>query len=126
MSKGDNVMTDKVSVREKFSKFNEHFTPKIVGEMNGNYVLLAKVKGEFVWHTHEEDEFFLVFKGRLRIRLRDRDVILDEGDFFIVPKGVEHMPVAEEEVHLMMVEPTTTKHTGDIVTERTVTNYERI
>ena len=119
-------MTEKVSVHEKFTKINEHFTPKIVGEMNGSYVLLAKVKGEFVWHTHEEDEFFLVFKGRLRICLRDRDVILEEGEFFIVPKGVEHMPVAEEEVHLMMVEPTTTKHTGDLVTERTVTNYERI
>jgi quercetin dioxygenase-like cupin family protein len=121
-------MIDKVTVSEKFGLFNEHWTPKIVGELNGQYVLLAKLHGEFVWHKHEdEDELFLVFKGRLRLQLRDRDVVLEPGEFFIVPKGVEHCPVAEtDEVHVMMLEPNTTKHTGDTVTERTVTTYQRL
>lgn len=117
---------DKVNLGEKFGMFTEHWTPKIVGELNENNILLAKVQGEFVWHTHEEDEMFIVIKGKLVIKLRDRDVKLSEGELFVVPKGVEHCPAAEEEVQIMMVEPKVTKHTGDLVTEKTVTTYERI
>ena len=117
---------EKIRLSDKFGLFKAHWTPKIVGELNDNHILLAKLKGEFLWHTHEEDEMFLVVKGKLRIKLRDRDVWLEEGELFVVPKGVEHCPVAEDEVHAMMIEPKTTKHTGDLVTERTVSNYEHI
>jgi len=117
---------ERARLSEKFGLFNELFTPKIVGTLNENNILLAKVKGEFVWHTHEEDEMFLVLKGKLRIQLRDGDVVLEPGDLFVVPKGTEHCPIAEEETQIMMVEPKVTKHTGDRVTEKTVTNYERI
>ena len=117
---------EKVRLSDKFAMFSEYFTPKIIGEVNDNHILLAKVKGEFVWHTHEEDEMFFVFKGKLLIKLRDREVGLEAGEIFVVPKGVEHCPVANEEVEIMMIEPKTTKHTGDLVTEKTVTTYERI
>ena|SRR5258708_38728033 len=117
---------EKVRLNDKFAKFNEHWTPKIVGELNENNILLAKVKGEFVWHTHEEDEMFYVVKGKLLIKLQDREVWLEPGELFVVPRGIEHCPVAEDEVQIMMVEPKTTKHTGDVVTEKTVTVYERI
>src|SRR5262249_46583290 len=117
---------EKVRLADKFGLFTEHWTPKIVGELNENNILLAKVKGEFVWHTHEEDEMFLVVKGKLLIKLRDQDVWLNEGELFVVPKGVEHCPMADVEVHVMLVEPKITKHTGDRVTERTVNSYERI
>ena len=117
---------DKVRLGDKFALFSEQWTPKIVAELNDNYILLAKVQGEFMWHTHEEDEMFFVVKGRLTVKLRDREVQLEAGELFVVPKGVEHCPVAAEEVLLMMVEPKVTKHTGDLVTERTVTTYERI
>jgi len=120
-------MTEKVNLAEKFSSFSEHWTPKIVAELNDSYVLLAKIQGEFVWHQHEdEDELFLVVKGNLLIKLRDRDVHLQAGEFFIVPKGTEHFPVAEEEVQVILLEPKTTKHTGNTVTERTVSNYQHI
>lgn len=120
-------MTEGIRFSDKFNLFEEYWTPKIVGELNDSYMLLAKLKGEFVWHQHEnEDELFLVMKGKLLIKLRDRDVWLEEGEFFIVPKGTEHFPVAEEEVHVLLLEPKTTKHTGNIVTDKTVTSYERI
>lgn len=118
---------DKVRLSDKFSSFGDYWSPKIAGELNDSYLLLAKLKGEFMWHRHEdEDEMFLVIKGNLLIKLRDREVSLEEGEFFIVPKGVEHLPIAEEEVHVMLLEPKSTKHTGDTVTERTVTNYGRV
>lgn len=118
---------EKVSLADKFKLFDDHWSPKIATELNDNYVLLAKLKGEFVWHKHEdEDEMFLVVKGKLLIKLRDRDIHLEEGELFIVPKGVEHLPVAEEEVHVVLLEPKTTKHTGSVVSERTVTTYQHI
>ena len=117
----------KVDLKEKFSLFSGHWQPKIVGELNGQYVKLAKLKGEFVWHQHEnEDELFMVIKGKLKIKLKDQDVNLDEGQFFIIPRGVEHLPVAEEEVHVMLFEPKTVLNTGDKKNERTVENLERI
>ncbi|MFD2084596.1 cupin domain-containing protein [Brevibacillus brevis] len=120
-------MMKKVNLAEKFSLFHEHWNPKIAGELNDSYVKLAKLKGEFVWHQHEnEDEMFLVVKGQLLIKFRDKDVWLNEGEFLIVPKGVEHMPVAEEEVHVLLLEPKTTLNTGDQVNEKTVTDLETI
>lgn len=116
-----------VDLKEKFSLFDEFWQPKIVGELNGQYVKLAKLKGEFVWHQHEnEDELFMVIKGKLKIKLRDKDVILNEGQFFIIPRGVEHLPVAEEEVHVMLFEPQSVINTGDKKNERTVAKMERI
>lgn len=112
---------DKVNLKEKFSLFTEHWQPKIVGELNEQYIKLAKLKGEFVWHQHEtDDEMFIVIKGQLIIRLRDHDVILNSGEFFIIPRGVEHLPIAKEEVEVMLFEPKTVVNTGDIKNERTV------
>ena len=112
---------EKVNIAQKFSLFDERWSPRIVGELNDSYVKLAKLKGEFVWHHHdEEDELFLVVKGRLLIKLRDGDVWLDEGEFVVIPKGVEHLPVAEEEVHVMLLEPKSTVNTGNVQSERTV------
>jgi mannose-6-phosphate isomerase-like protein (cupin superfamily) len=116
---------EKVNLAEKFSLFDEYWSPKIVGELNGQYVKLAKLKGDFVWH-HAEDEMFMVVRGRLAIKLRDRDVALEEGEFLIIPRGVEHCPVAEEEVHIMLFEPKSTLHTGNVHTEKTVDNLETI
>ena len=114
-------MNDKVNLNEKLGLFTERWTPKIVGELNGQHVKLAKVEGEFDWHHHEhEDELFLVVKGELVLRMRDRDVVLREGEFFIVPKGVEHQPYAEQETHILMLEPTSTLNTGNVRTEKTV------
>jgi len=110
----------KVSIAGKLTLFHEHWKPKIVGELNDSYVKLVKLKGEFVWHHHDnEDELFLVLKGTLTIRLKDGDVRLGEGEFVIVPKGVEHMPVAEEEVVVLLLEPKTTLNTGNLTNERT-------
>jgi mannose-6-phosphate isomerase-like protein (cupin superfamily) len=118
---------DKINLREKLGKFAEHWTPKIIGELNGQHVKLAKLQGEFVWHHHEtEDELFLVLKGRLTIRLRDRDVRLEEGELFIVPKGVEHLPVADAEAHVLLLEPASTRNTGNVRGTRTVENPEWI
>ena len=120
-------MTDKVNLEQKLATFDDLWTPKIVGELNGQYVKLAKLQGEFVWHDHEdEDELFLVVKGRLVIALRDRDVVLDEGEFCIVPRGVEHKPVTEQEVHVLLFEPKSTLHTGDVQTEKTVNEQDWI
>ncbi len=117
----------KVDLTEKFSLFNEHWQPRIVGELNGQYIKLAKLKGEFLWHCHEnEDEMFMVIKGRLTIRLREQDIDLEEGQFFIIPRGVEHLPVAEEEVQVMLFEPQSVINTGDKQTERTLEELERI
>ena len=112
---------EKVNLTQKFSLFQEQWSPKIVGELNDSYVKLAKLKGEFVWHHHEnEDELFLVVKGKLLIKFRDRDVWLEEGEFLVIPKGIEHLPVAEEEVHVMLLEPKSTLNTGNVENERTV------
>ena len=120
-------MTEKVNLAEKFALFSDRFSPKIVGELNDSHVKLVKVKGEFIWHHHEnEDELFLVVRGALTIRLRDRDVELEEGEFFIVPKGEEHMPVAQEEAWVVLLEPKTTLNTGNVTSERTVAKLDTI
>jgi mannose-6-phosphate isomerase-like protein (cupin superfamily) len=117
----------KINVAEKLQMFHEHWSPKIVGELNESYVKLVKLQGEFVWHLHEnEDEMFFVIKGELVIKLRTEDITLQEGEFFIIPKGVEHMPVAKEEVHAMLLEPKTTLNTGNINNERTVEDLQSI
>jgi mannose-6-phosphate isomerase-like protein (cupin superfamily) len=111
---------DKVNIAQKLQLFDEYWSPRIAGELNGSYLKLVKLKGEFIWHQHEqEDELFLVVKGRLLLRFRDRDVTLDEGEFIVVPRGVEHCPVAEEEVHVILLEPKTTVNTGAEQNERT-------
>ncbi|HAE82750.1 MAG TPA: cupin domain-containing protein [Ktedonobacter sp.] len=118
---------EKVNLNQKFNLFQDYWSPKIVGELNDSYVKLAKLKGEFVWHHHEtEDELFLVVKGKLLIKLRDRDIWLQEGEFVIIPKGVEHLPIAEEEAHVILLEPKTTLNTGNLQNERTVPNVGRI
>ncbi len=118
---------EKVNLNQKFSQFQDYWQPKIAGELNDNYIKLVKLKGEFVWHQHEtEDELFLVVKGTLLIKLRDRDIQLQEGEFVIIPKGVEHLPIAEEEAHVLLLEPKTTLNTGNIQNERTVSNLKRI
>jgi len=112
---------DVIHLTQKFDLIQQYWSPRIAGELNDSYVKLAKLKGEFVWHHHEnEDELFLVVKGNLTIRLRDRDLRLGEGDFVIIPRGVEHCPVAEEEVHVLLLEPKTTRNTGNVENERTV------
>ena len=111
---------EKVNIAQKLGLFDEHWSPRIVGELNESYVKLAKLSGEFVWHHHEnEDEMFLVIKGRLLMKFRERDVIVEAGEFIIVPRGVEHLPVAEGEVHIMLFEPKTTVNTGNVESERT-------
>jgi len=118
---------EKVSLAEKFNLFQDYWSPKIAGELNDSYVKLVKLKGEFVWHHHEnEDELFLVVKGSLLIKLRDRDVWLTEGEFFIIPKGVEHLPVAPEEVHVLLLEPKSTLNTGNTRGDMTVEQLERV
>lgn len=120
-------MTNKVNLLEKFGLFDERFHPKIVGDLNDHQVKLVKVLGDFVWHHHEnEDELFLVVKGRMRMGLRDGDVELSEGELFIVPKGVEHKPSADEECWIVLIEPGSTLNTGNVVDEKTVADLERI
>jgi len=110
----------KVNIAQKFTLFHEYWQPKIAGELNDSYVKLVKLKGEFIWHHHEaEDELFLVVKGKLLIQLREQDIWLNEGEFVIIPKGVEHKPVAAEECHLLLLEPKTTINTGNVQNERT-------
>lgn len=116
-----------INLNEKLGKFHEHWTPKIIAELNGQYVKLAKVKGEMVWHSHEnEDELFYVIKGTLTLKMRDKTVEVGAGEIYVVPKGVEHLPIAEEEVHLMLFEPKETAHTGEVISELTVTDLEWI
>lgn len=118
---------DKVNLNEKFHKFSEHWSPCILGELNGSYVKVFKAKGEFVWHKHDhEDEFFLVVKGQLNIKLRGREIALGEGEFFIVPKGVEHMPYAADEAWVMLFEPKDVLNTGNAESDKTVRNLRWI
>jgi mannose-6-phosphate isomerase-like protein (cupin superfamily) len=120
-------MIQKVNLRQKLALFSEHWQPKIVGEVNDCLVKVVKFEGEFVWHQHErEDELFLVVAGRMTMRFRDGDVELGEGEMIVVPRGVEHMPVAAKEAHVVLVEPKTTLNTGDVRNERTVERLERI
>jgi mannose-6-phosphate isomerase-like protein (cupin superfamily) len=120
-------MIDKVNLSQKLSLFQDHWSPKIVGEINDTHVKLVKLKGEFVWHHHEqEDELFLVLKGKLLIKLKDKDIWLEEGEFVIIPHGVEHLPVAEEEVEVLLLEPKTTLNTGSTQSERTVADPDHI
>lgn len=118
---------DKVNLAEKFSRFREHWSPKIVGELNGQMVKLSKLLGSFDWHHHDaEDELFLVVRGRLRLEFRDRTVILEPGEFIIVPRGVDHRPVADQEVEVLLFEPAGTLNTGNLVNERTLPTLDRL
>jgi mannose-6-phosphate isomerase-like protein (cupin superfamily) len=118
---------EKVNIKEKFALFFDYWNPRIVGELNGQHIKLAKFKGEFVWHHHEhEDELFLVVKGRLLMQFRDKDVWLEEGEMIIVPAGTEHRPVAPEEVQVLLFEPKATLNTGNIVEGRTRSQLEEI
>ncbi len=117
----------KVSLAEKLSLFQDYWSPKIVGALNGQHVKLAKLKGEFVWHHHaEEDELFLVLKGTLNLEFRDRTEVLQEGEFIIVPKGVEHRPVAPEEVSVLLFEPASTLNTGNTENDFTKTDLDQL
>jgi mannose-6-phosphate isomerase-like protein (cupin superfamily) len=121
------LSADKVNIEEKLALFDEHWSPKIVGELNGQHVKLVKFIGEFVWHHHdEEDELFLVVKGRFRMEFRDRSVWIEEGEFIVVPRGVEHRPVADEEAHVLLFEPASTLNTGNVRDQRTVAELDRI
>ena len=122
---------DKVNLAQKFSQFSEHYSPKIVGEINDSYVKLAKLQGDFMWHHHEaEDELFLVVKGEMRMKIREngaeREVTIRPGEFIIIPHGVEHFPSANEETHIMLLEPKSTLNTGNLQNERTLAELERI
>jgi len=117
----------KINLSQKFSLFNEFWSPKIVGELNSSYIKLAKLKGEFDWHHHEnEDELFLVVKGRLLIKFRDSEISLDEGELIVIPKGVDHLPVATDEVHVILIEPKETLNTGNVITDKTKQALEKI
>lgn len=116
-----------VNLREKFSRFSDYCNPRVIGEVNDWQVKAVKLKGEFIWHHHDhEDELFLVVKGMLRMKFRDHEAVVREGEFVVVPRGVEHCPVADEEVHIVLIEPKSTLNTGNITNERTVAQLERI
>src|SRR5271168_5006478 len=118
---------EQVNLRDKLALFTEHWSPKIGGELNGQQVKLAKFQGPFVWHHHDnEDEMFLVVKGRFRMEFRDRHVWLEEGEFIVVPRGVEHRPVAEQECWVVLFEPASTLNTGNVVNERTQRELQRV
>lgn len=118
---------DKINLAEKFSQFHDHFSPKVVGELNGQQVKLVRFKGEFVWHHHEqEDELFYVLKGSFDMHMRDKIVTIREGEFIIMPRGVEHKPVANEEVEIMLFEPATTLNTGNVTNEKTVKELKHL
>jgi mannose-6-phosphate isomerase-like protein (cupin superfamily) len=118
---------EKVNLQQKLCLFTEHWSPKIVGELNGQHVKLVKLLGEFVWHQHAlEDELFFVIKGSLKMEFRDQTILISENEFLIVPRGVEHRPVADEEVWVMLFEPATTLNTGDTENERTRHILDRI
>jgi mannose-6-phosphate isomerase-like protein (cupin superfamily) len=115
------TMIEAVNLAQKLALFQEYWSPKVVGELNDNYLKVVKLKGEFVWHKHDDaDELFLVLQGRLVIRLRDQDITLNEGDFVVVPQGVEHQPFAEDEVHALLIEPKSVINTGDADDERKI------
>jgi mannose-6-phosphate isomerase-like protein (cupin superfamily) len=116
-----------VNLKDKFDKFTDYCNPRVIGEVNDCAVKAVKLKGEFIWHHHEnEDELFLVVKGTLRMKFRDHEALVNEGEFVIVPRGVEHLPVADEEAHIVLLEPKSTLNTGNIVNERTVSKPERL
>ena len=118
---------EKVNVAQKLALFDEHWSPKIIGELNGQHVKLVKFLGEFVWHHHDdEDEMFLVVDGRFKMEFRDREVWLEEGEFIVVPRGIEHRPVAERAVSVMLFEPASTLNTGNVTDEMTVAELDRI
>jgi mannose-6-phosphate isomerase-like protein (cupin superfamily) len=118
---------EKVNLTEKFALFEDYWHPRIVGELNGQHVKVVKLKGEFVWHHHEhEDELFFILQGRLNIQFRDKDMVLEEGEFLVIPKGIEHLPVAEEECWVMLFEPVGTLNTGNVEEEKTVVAPEVI
>jgi mannose-6-phosphate isomerase-like protein (cupin superfamily) len=120
-------LVETINLKEKFNSFSDHWNQRVLGEVNDCAVKAVKIKGEFIWHHHDiEDELFLVVKGTLRMKFRDHEAIVREGEFVIVPKGVEHCPVADEEVHIVLIEPKSTLNTGNIVNERTVSQLERI
>jgi len=121
-------MSDIINLTDKLGLFDETWTPKIIAELNGQQLKLAKLQGEFVWHSHEhEDELFLVLEGQLSIEFSDRDTVhLSKGDMYIVPRGVEHNPVANEGASVLLFEPAATKHTGKLITDRTVTDQKRL
>lgn len=121
------MKANKANLADKFALFREHWSPKIAGEVNDAYVKLVKFKGDFVWHHHErEDELFLVVKGSFTMKLRDGDIEVGEGEFIIIPRGVEHKPVADEECHVLLLEPKSTLNTGNVRNERTLPQLERI
>ena len=120
-------MNKVINIQEKFKLFTDLWSPKRIGKLNGQQILLAKIKGEFVFHKHDdEDELFLVMKGQLELVFEDKTVVLNKGEFFIVPKVVLHKPIAREETHLLLFEPLSTKHTGDVLADITVETYEEI
>ena len=120
-------LPSKVNISEKLALFDEHWSPKLLGRVNETDIKVVKLQGEFVWHHHEvEDELFLVLKGRLLMQFRDREEWIEAGEFIVVPRGVEHRPVAPEEVHLMLIEPRGTVNTGNVVNERTVPEVPHI
>ena len=115
------------NIQEKLDLFTDQWTPKKIGELNGQQILLAKIQGEFVFHKHDdEDELFMVLKGQLVLELRDRTIVVNPGEFYTVPKGVEHKPTATQETHLLLFEPLSTQHTGDVRADITVDTYEEI
>jgi mannose-6-phosphate isomerase-like protein (cupin superfamily) len=116
-----------INLKDKFSQFSDYWNPRIIGELNDCHIKAVKLKGEFVWHHHDnEDELFLVARGTLRMKFRDRETLVREGEFIIVPRGIEHCPGADEEVHLILMEPKSTLNTGNITNERTVAQLEHI
>lgn len=118
---------EKINLEQKLSLFSDHWNPRVISELNGQHVKLVKLKGEFVWHHHDhEDELFYVVKGKLRMEFRNKAVDLERGEMIVVPKGVEHKPVAFEEVHVMLFEPASTLNTGNIESERTRKNLEKL
>lgn len=118
---------EKVNIAEKFDQIDEYWVPYIIAELNGQYVKADKLRGDFIWHQHEnEDEMFLTLKGKLKIEFRDNDVLLEEGELIVVPRGVEHRPVAEEEVHILLFEPSTTLNTGNIENKLTLKKIDKI
>jgi mannose-6-phosphate isomerase-like protein (cupin superfamily) len=111
------MINDTINLAEKLAQFSDHWGPRTVAQFNGHDIMVVKVQGEFIWHSHADtDDFFLVLKGRLTLRLRDREVTLGPGELFVVPRGVEHQPFTEEEVHLLLIEPAGTPNTGDVAT----------
>ena len=116
-----------INIQEKFKLFSDLWSPKKIGELNGQQILLAKIKGEFIWHAHEhEDELFMIINGSLMIEFRDKKIELNEGEIYIIPKGVEHKPIAQEEVHVLLFEPLDIKHTGNVMADVTVETFENI